>query len=54
MRKAKGNGLTIRPIRTMMNHSTTEVFFDNLRIPATNLVGEENKGFKYILLLRVK
>ena len=49
MRKAKGNGLTIRPIRTMMNHSTTEVFFDNLRIPATNLVGEENKGFKYIL-----
>ena len=49
MRKAKGNGLTIRPIRTMMNHATTEVFFDNLRIPASNLVGEENKGFKYIL-----
>ena len=49
MRKAKGNGLTIRPIRTMMNHSTTEVFFDNLRIPASSLVGEENKGFRYIL-----
>lgn len=49
MRAAKGNGLTIRPIRTMMNHSTTEVFFDNLRIPASNLVGEEGKGFKYIL-----
>ncbi|WP_298360989.1 acyl-CoA dehydrogenase family protein [uncultured Litoreibacter sp.] len=49
MRDAKGNGLTIRPIRTMMNHATTEVFFDNLRVPATNLVGEEGKGFRYIL-----
>ena len=49
MRAAKGNGLTIRPIRTMMNHSTTEVFFDNLRIPASLLGGEEGKGFKYIL-----
>ena len=49
MQKAKNNGLTIKPIRTMMNHSTTEVFFDNLRIPADNLIGEENKGFKYIL-----
>jgi alkylation response protein AidB-like acyl-CoA dehydrogenase len=49
MREAIGNGMTIRPIRTMMNHSTTEVFFDNLRIPAENLIGEEGKGFRYIL-----
>jgi alkylation response protein AidB-like acyl-CoA dehydrogenase len=49
MRVAKGNGLTIRPIRTMMNHATTEVFFDNMRVPADNLVGEEGKGFRYIL-----
>lgn len=49
MRDAKGHGLTIRPIRTMMNHATTEVFFDDLRIPATTLVGEEGKGFRYIL-----
>jgi acyl-CoA dehydrogenase len=49
MRAAKQAGLTIRPIRTMMNHSTTEVFFDNVRIPAENLVGEEGKGFRYIL-----
>lgn len=49
MREAKGNGLTIRPIRAMMNHSTTEVFFDNMKVPAENLVGEEGKGFRYIL-----
>jgi alkylation response protein AidB-like acyl-CoA dehydrogenase len=49
MRQAQGRGLTIRPIRTMMNHSTTEVFFDNLRIPADALVGEKGHGFRYIL-----
>jgi len=49
MREALKGGLTIRPIRTMMNHATTEVFFDNVRIPAANLVGEEGKGFRYIL-----
>jgi alkylation response protein AidB-like acyl-CoA dehydrogenase len=47
MRETKG--ITIRPIRTMMNHATTEVFFDNVRIPADTLVGEEGKGFRYIL-----
>jgi alkylation response protein AidB-like acyl-CoA dehydrogenase len=49
MREARGNGLTIRPIRTMMNHATTEVFFDNLHVPAQNLVGAEGRGFRYIL-----
>ncbi len=49
MREAVGNGLTIRPVRTMLNHATTELFFDNLEVPAANLVGEEGKGFKYIL-----
>ena len=49
MRKALGNGLEIRPIRTMINHATTEIFFDNLHIPAESLVGEEGKGFRYII-----
>lgn len=49
LREAVGNGLTIRPVRTMLNHATTELFFDGLRVPAANLVGEEGKGFRYIL-----
>ncbi len=49
MREALGDTLTIRPIRTMMNHATTEVFFDNMKVPAENLIGEEGKGFRYIL-----
>ena len=49
MRGHVGKSITIRPIRTMMNHATTEVFFDNLRIPATALIGEEGKGFRYVL-----
>ena len=49
MRKVVGNGLKISPIRTMMNHNSCEVFFDNMEVPAENLVGEEGKGFRYIL-----
>ena len=49
MRQAVGRGLTIKPIRTMFNHATTEVFFDDLEIPASSLIGEEGKGFRYIL-----
>ena len=49
MKSAVGNGLEIRPIRTMINHATTEVFFNDLEVPAENLVGEEGKGFRYIL-----
>nr|WP_325248048.1 acyl-CoA dehydrogenase family protein [Amylibacter sp.] len=49
MREAKENGMTIRPIRTMMNHATTELFFDDVPVPATNLIGQEGKGFSYIL-----
>ena len=49
MREALKKGMSIRPIRAMVNHSTTEVFFDDLEIPADSLVGEEGKGFRYIL-----
>lgn len=49
LREAKGNGVEIRPIRAMINHNTTEVFIDNLVVPAANLIGEEGKGFRYIL-----
>lgn len=49
MREVRGTSLTIRPIKTMMNHSTTELFFDDMPIPASSLVGEEGKGFRYIL-----
>ncbi len=49
MQAALGRGLAIRPIRTMINHATTEVFLDNLEVPAENLVGEEGRGFRYIL-----
>lgn len=49
MREAIGNGLTIRPIRTMINHATTELFFDNLAVPVENLIGEEGQGFRYII-----
>jgi acyl-CoA dehydrogenase len=49
LRALVGRGVTIKPIRTMMNHSTTEVFFDGVRIPASSLIGEEGKGFRYIL-----
>ena len=49
IRELKGKGLEIKPIRAMINHATTEVFFDDMRIPADTLVGEEGKGFRYIL-----
>lgn len=49
MRAVRGKSLTIRPIRTMMNHATTELFFDDMPVPAANLIGEEGKGFRYIL-----
>lgn len=49
MREAVGKGLTIKPIDTLMNHATTELFFDDLRVPVKNLIGEEGKGFRCIL-----
>jgi acyl-CoA dehydrogenase len=49
LRQAIGRGMTVRPIRNMVNHETNELFFDDLEIPAENLIGEEGKGFKYIL-----
>jgi len=49
MRTVLGKSLTIRPIRTMMNHNSCEVFFDNMEVPAENLVGQEGRGFRYIL-----
>jgi len=49
LRQAIGNGMTIRPIRNMVNHETNEVFFDNLEIPVENRIGEEGLGFRYIL-----
>src|SRR5215469_13747156 len=49
LREAKGNGIDIRPIKALINHNTTEVFFENLKVPAANLIGEEGQGFRYIL-----
>lgn len=49
LRQGAGNGLTVRPIRNMVNHETNELFFDNFEVPAENLIGEEGQGFKYIL-----
>jgi acyl-CoA dehydrogenase len=49
LRTAVGHGLTIRPIRTMMNHATTELFFDDLEVPTDTLVGEEGRGFRYLI-----
>jgi acyl-CoA dehydrogenase len=49
MREALGHGLEIRPLKAMINHNTTEVFFDGMRVPVENLIGEEGKGFRYIL-----
>ena len=49
MREARGKGMEIRPLKVMINHNTTEVFFDNLRVPAENLIGPEGKGFRCIL-----
>ena len=49
LREAKGKGVEIRPIKALINHNTTEVFIENLKVPVANLIGEEGKGFHYIL-----
>jgi len=49
MRQAAGHGLTIRPIQTMMNHATTEIFFDDVEVPVENLIGQEGQGFRYLI-----
>jgi acyl-CoA dehydrogenase len=49
LKHAVGNGMTVHPIRAMINHATTEVFFDNLEVPVENRIGEEGKGFRYLL-----
>jgi acyl-CoA dehydrogenase len=49
LREAKGNGIEIRPIKALINHNTTEVFIEDLKVPAANLIGEEGRGFQYIL-----
>ena len=49
IREARGKGLEIRPLKAMVNHNATEVFFDDMEVPAGNLIGEEGKGFRYIL-----
>jgi acyl-CoA dehydrogenase len=49
LRQAVGNGLEIRPLKAMINHNTTEIFMDNLKIPASSLIGQEGRGFRYIL-----
>ena len=49
IKSSLGHGLEIKPLRAMINHNTTEVFFDSLQVPADNLIGEEGKGFQYIL-----
>ena len=49
LREARGNGVDIRPLRAMVNHNTTEIFIENLKVPVENRIGEEGKGFRYIL-----
>ncbi len=49
LQASKGKGMEIRPLKAMINHNTTEIFYDGLRVPAENLIGEEGKGFRYIL-----
>jgi acyl-CoA dehydrogenase len=49
LRQAIGNGLEVRPIANMVNHETNELFFDELEVPAENLIGEEGQGFRYLL-----